>query len=281
MTALRIVFLALAVGVLGLVGWRSVSRSPASGAVATSAAPAPPGLARLGSAMREPATPALASLPVSPRPASPSDRIGEMPEFAGFYARLKADFPRDYSAVLDRLGRDGAVPPPGAAIWEALRELEQSRGALAAQAGPVALDRFFDARSAMLDGLAPLDAHRCVDFLYGMTDPSIADFTAAHRGLVATLADRTLDAIADGRSHRVDRPAPTEADLDALSSGLAAFGMTPAEIGLLIDGTTPDPPLPDRRVCEIGRTYLDVLHGLPADARARIYGLAAELLSRS
>ncbi len=283
MSALRIVFLALAVGVLGLVGWRSASSRPV--AVAPPPASAPPGLAALGDAMRAPPVPVLASFPSAPpprpAPVSPSDRIGEVPEFASFYGRLKADFPRDYSAILDRLGRDGAVPPANAAIWDALRELEQAKGILAAQAGPTELDRFFDARSAMLDGLAPLDARRCVDFLYGVTDPSIADFTAAHRGLVATLADRTLDAIADGRRHRVDRAAPTAADLDALSSGLAAFGVTPAEIGLLIDGTTPDPPLPDERVCEIGRTYLDVLHGLPAETRGRIYGLAAELLSRS
>ncbi len=285
MTALRIVLLTLAVGILGLLGWRSVSSRPV--VVAPRPSPPPPGFAALGDAMRAAPAPVLASFPAaaSPRPAAvpiaPSDRLGEVPEFASFYGRLEADFPRDYAAILDRLGREAAVPPPNAAIWDVLREFEQSEGVFAAQAGPAALDRFFDARSAMLDGLAPLDAHRCVDFLYGMTDPSIADFTAAHRGLVATLADRTLDAIADGRRHRVDRAAPTADDLDALSSGLAAFGLTPAEIGLLIDGTTPDPPPSDKRLCEMGRTYLDMLHSLPAEARGRIYGLAAELLSRS
>ena len=224
-----------------------------------------------------------ASLPVLQAPRLPpsSDPIGDAPEFAGFYGRLKADFPRDYAAVVDGLGRRGGAPPADAAIWDAMRDLEQAQGVLVAQAEPAALDRFFDARSAVLDGLAPFDAHRCVDFLYGLTDVSIAGFTAAHRGLVAALADRTLDAIADGRSHRLDRAAPTEADLDALSTGLAAFGLTPTEVGLLIDGATPDPPLPERRVCEIGRTYLDVLHGLPADVRSRLYGLAAELLARS
>lgn len=285
MTALRTVFLTIAVGVLGLLGWRFVSSRPVPVAVASRPLPASPDLALLGHAMRERPAPVLASFPaVAPphlAPILPSDRAGEVPEFAGFYGRLKVDFPRDYAAILDRLGRDLTGPSANAAIWDALRELEQAKGVLAAQAGADALDRFFDARSALLDGLAPLDARRCVDFLYGMTDPSIADFTAAHRGLVATLADRTLDAIADGRSRRVDRGAPTETDLDALSSGLSAFGLTPAEIGLLIDGTTPDPPLPDERVCEVGRTYLDVLHGLPADARGRIYGLAAELLFRS
>ena len=281
MAALRIVLLTLAVGVLGLVGWRSVPSSPAPVAADSQSLPAPPGLAALEDAMRASSAPVILPAVPSPRPASPSDRVGEVPEFTSFYARLKADFPRDYSAILDHLGRDGTVPPAGAAIWTALRDLQQSKGVLAAQAGPAALDRFFDARSAVLDGLAPLDAHQCADFLYGMTDASTADFTAAHRGLVATLADRTLDAIADGRSHPVDRTAPTEADLDALSTGLASSGLTPAEVGLLIDGTTPDPPLPDKRICEIGRTYLDVLHGLPKDARQRIYGLAAQLLARS
>ena len=215
------------------------------------------------------------------RPGRPPTPSAKSRSSQASYGRLKVEFPRDYSAILDHLGRDAPLPPADAAIWDALRDLEQSEGILAAQAGPVALDRFFDARSALLAGLAPIDARRCVDFLYGMTDASITGFTASHHGLVATLADRTLDAISDGRGHPGDRAAPTPADLDAVSTGLAAFGLTPAEIGLLIDGTTPDPPLPDKRVCEIGRTYLDVLHALPADVRQRIYGLAAELLARS
>ena len=275
MTALRIVFLALAVGVLGLLGWRSGLGSPApAGPVARE----PPALAALASAMRSAPLP----LPAMAQPLHPrSDPIGDVPEFAGFYGRLKAEFPRDYSAILDHLGGAGTMPPADAAIWDALRDLEQAQGILAAQAGAAALDRFFDARSALLAGLAPVDAHRCVDFLYGVTDASIAAFTASHHGLVASLADRTLDAIAEGRGHPADRAAPSEADLDAVSSGLASFGLTPAEIGLLIDGTTPDPPLADQRLCEIGRTYLDVLHSLPAEARQRVYGLAAELLARS
>lgn len=267
MAALRIVFLVLAIGILGLLGWRA-------GPIRA----APSRLAPLERAMRMPPAPVLASLsapaPVLPPAASAG---GEVPEFLGFYGRLRGDFPHDYSALRDR----EKATPPDAAVWDALRDLEQSKGVLAAAAGAETLDRFFDARSAVLAGLAPLDARRCVDFLYGVADAGLADFTAAHRALVATLADRTLDAIADGRDHPVERSAPTEADLDALSASLAAFGLAPAEIGLLIDGATPDPPLPDRRVCEIGRTYFDVLHGLPADARGRIYGLAAQLLARS
>lgn len=272
MNALRIVLLVLAVGVLGLLGWRLTTNRPEEVAAVPVAART---IAALEQAMRAPAPP---SLPTFPSAVPPEDRLAEVPEFASFYGKLKTDFPRDYGALLDRMGTSASA---NAVIWDALRGLEQSRGVLAAQAGGMALDRFFDARSAMLDGLAPLNARQCVDFLYGMTDPSIADFTAAHRGLVATLADRMLDAIADGGTRHLDRPAPTEADLDALSAGLAARGLSPTEIGLLIDGTTPDPALPDARVCDIGRTYFTVLHGLPDDARQRIYGLAAELLARS
>lgn len=330
MNRLRIVFLVLAVGVLGLVGWRSAATPPAAAPslrlVALRDAMAVPAPARPladlratavapavdASAMpaREPspaAPPAEAAAPPSgvptgaanapmraspvetgavvaalppPGPARAEDRLTEAPEFASFFGRLKLDFPRDYVAVVDRLdGRD----PPGAnaAIWEALRDLEQSQGVLAAQASAADLDRFFDARAAMLEGLAPLNAHQCADFLYGVTDADMTAFTAAHRGLVATLADRTLDAIVGGRDRHGDRAAPTTADLDALAAGLAGHGLSPDEIGLLMDGTASDPPIPDKRVCEIGRTYLDVLHGLPAETRHRIYGLAAELLARS
>ncbi|WP_207210274.1 hypothetical protein [Lichenibacterium ramalinae] len=314
MNALRLVFLVLAAGVLGIVGWRSVVPGPEP----RPAAPKP--LALLRGAMQSPAPGAVASLPMpadpapvpqpapvpvapapsleaaAPAPAATSSPaatpspveapaealLAQVPEFSGFYDRLRTDFPRDYGALVKRLDH-GSAPPPRAtaAIWEALRDLEQSQGVLAAEADPPALDRFFDARSAVLEGLAPLNARQCVDFLYGMADASLADFTEAHRGLVATLADRTLDAITDGRGQHRDRAAPTAADLNGLTAGLAARGLSPAEIGLLIDGTTPETPLPDARLCDIGRTYLAVLHGLPGDARARIYGLAALLLARS
>ncbi len=293
MNALRIVLLVLALGVLATVGWRSTSHH-----AAMLAAPAsePPKLAVLAQAMRSPAAPPPVSSLQLPAPTPVSiakdptakdaisqapaakNPIAEVPEFSNFYGRLKQDFPHDYDDLVTRIRTD---PSGDAAIWDALRGLQQSQGILAAQAGDTALDRFFDARSAMLEGLAPLNARQCVDFLYGVTDGSIADFTASHHGLVATLADRMIDVLADGRTHHIDRATPTPADLDALSAGLAARGLSPDEIGLLIDGTTPDPPLSDARICAIGRSYLDVLHGLPAEPRERIYGLAAELLARS
>lgn len=271
MKVLRSVLLLLAFGVLGLVGWRSVALRPSATAVASVPSAMPASFRTASFAAQAPVPPDAP--PVAPAP--------DGAEFAGFYGRLRADLPHDYATTHERLARAGTLPAGDAAIWDALRDLEQSRGILVAQSQPAALDRFFDARSAVLDSMAPLDPRQCVDFLYGVSDASVIAFTAAHRGLVATLADRTLDAIVDGGTRHVDRPAPTEADLDALAGGLASRGLAPAEIGLLIDGTTPDPPLPDRRVCEIGRLYLDVIRGLPQDPRQRIYGLAALLLSRS
>ena len=265
MNALRIVFLVLAVGLLGVFGWRLAAPRVAVVKVVPTTA----------------AEPVAIVAPPSPASLSPEQRLAEIPEFASFYGRLKIDFPRDYAAFLGRLSGNGVSGGSNAAIWDAIRDLQQAQGILAARAGGPVLDRLFDARLAVLEGLAPLNARDCVDFLYGLTDASIADFTAAHRGLVATLADRTLTAIEDGRAQHRERVAPTPADLDALTVGLVARGVTPVETGVLIDGTTPDPPLPDARLCAIGRTYLDVLHGLPAEARQRIYGLAAELLARS
>ena len=269
MNALRILLVLLAVAVLGLLGWRLTA--------------SPPQIAE-----RTPAP--LPSLPVPPPAAftgSREDRLVEVAEFANFYGKLKTDFPHDYAAVLDRVTsvQQHAAGYPGTTgdsmIWEALRDLQQDQGVLASQAGPVALDGYFDARLAMLDGLAPLNARDCVDFLYGMTDSSIAEFTASHHGLVATLAERQLGAIEDGKSRHADRAVPTDADFTTLSAALAARQVTPQEIALLLDGATPDPPVPDRRLCDLGRIYLDTLRGLPADARQRVYGLAAELLARS
>lgn len=273
MNALRILLVLLAVVLLGLLGWRLTANPPQV-------------------AERTPAR--LASIPV-PRPApipalsaeTPEDRLVEVPEFASFYGRLKTDFPHDYAAVVDRMtavrqhDADHAGTTGDAMIWEALRDLQQDQGVLASQAGSAALDGYFDARLSMLDSLAPLNARNCVDFLYGMTDGSIVEFTASHHGLVATLAERQLAAIEDGRSRHADRAVPTEADFTGLSTALAARQVTPQEIALLLDGATPDPPLSDRRLCDLGRIYLDTLRHLPTDARQRVYGLAAELLARS
>ncbi len=293
MAALRIVFLVLAVG--SSACWpraarrriaegcrpRHRRRSPPAALATLAAAPsAPPRPAARPPRLRPPlaAPPARlpAPTPVPPRPAAsarPTCRSS-----LGFYARLRADFPRDYAAAL---GRDGPGPPPDAAIWDALRDLEQSGGVLAAQAGPAALDRFFDARSAVLAGLAPLDARRCVDFLYGVTDAGIADFTAAHRGLVAT-PRRPHARRHRGRAQPARRPPGPErrrprrpvggprrlrarAGRDRPADRRHDAGPAAARPARLRDR----PHLPRRAARAAGRRA------------ARIYGLAAQLLARS
>src|SRR5262249_50757282 len=153
-------------------------------------------------------------------------------------------------------------------------------GILASQARGQKLADFFDARRAVLDALAPIDPRQCADFLYGTTDLPLS-FSATHRDLIAELAVKQLAAIKDGQDRHASRAAPSAADIDLVAKGLAAHNLTPDEIALLLDGKTLDPPPPDARLCEIGRTYLSVLQSLPDDARERIYGFAAELLARS
>ena len=273
MNALRILLVLLAVAVLGLLGWRLTANPVEIADLMPAPLPSIP-------------VPRTAQPPAAV-PERPEDRLVEVPEFSTFYGKLKTGFPHDYAAVLVHMASvqqhaaDHASTIGDTMIWEALRDLQQDQGVLASQAGAAALDGYFDARLSMLDSLAPLNARDCVDFLYGMTGESIVEFTASHHGLVATLAERQLAAIEDGRSRHGDRAVPTDADFAALSTALATRKVTPQEIALLLDGATPDPPLPDRRLCDLGRIYLDTLRDLPADARQRIYGLAAELLARS
>ena len=272
MRALRYSLLVIAACVLALLVWRSVPKHPVRSASMPRSSPVP----RIS---EQPGVPAVA--PVAAPPATPDQRIAEIPEFAEFYGKLRIAFPQDYAAFRASLGSARPAPSADAAIWDAMRDLQQARGVLAAGADAATLDRYFDARSAMVAGLAPLSPRLCADFLYGQTGSSISGFTAAHRGLVATLADRQLAAIVDGLAQNRERSPPTDADLDALAAALKDRGLSPSEVSLLVDGRTPDPPLPDARLCQIGQVYLETLHDLPADARHRIYGLVAELLARS
>jgi hypothetical protein len=90
-----------------------------------------------------------------------------------------------------------------------------------------------------------------------------------------------VEAIADGQAERIDREAPTRADLRELEDGLRAKGLETDEVEAVLDGKTPDPPIDDERFCRAGRIYLDVLAGLSEPARMRLYGLAVELMARS
>ena len=268
MNVLRYVLLGLAVCVLLALGWRSMMFQAPVGAPRSGTAGASYEADQLSAARK-----------------LVEARMAEVPEFAAFYRQLDADFPRTYGSVVDdfshKLAGAGTLPTPDAMILEALRELEQSQGVLAARASGAPLEAFFDARLAVLDALAPADPRQCADFLYGTADSPLVDFSAHHRDLVAALALRQLAAMTDGRDNRVNHGTPTAADFDLLANGLAAKKLTPDEISVLLDGKDADPPIQDKRLCDMGRIYLAVLRALPADSRQRIYGLAAELLARS
>jgi hypothetical protein len=84
-----------------------------------------------------------------------------------------------------------------------------------------------------------------------------------------------------GRMERVDRDTPSDADFQSLDRALVGKGLTRPEIDALLDGKTADPPIADDAMCKAGETYLDTLATLPSDVRARLYGLAVDLMAKS
>jgi hypothetical protein len=213
------------------------------------------------------------------------ETLAAAPEYADVLERLRARFPADYEAFLAEASRRslGAAAPSGAdsLVFEAARRVRASRGILAAKAGVVALDTVFELQRDMLRALALEDPRLCVDFLYGGAGEGFFRFSARHRALVARFALAGVEAITDGQATRIDRAAPTRADLEVLEEGLRAKGLAADEIEAILDGKTADPPIEDERLCRAGRIYLDVLASLPEPERMRLYALAVELMARS
>lgn len=286
MPTLRYVLLGLAVCVLAVLGWRLATSVPSG------TAPSLPQSAPVAAVPNLP-VPALPNPPaVPPADARPEEihaeveiRLAEVPQYATFFRKLDAVFPRLYAKLVEgwtsAVSSHGPMPSADAMVWQAERELQQSQGVLAGRAADEPLRAFFDARLSLLDALAPENAGLCADFLYGNPDASLERFSATHRDVVAGLALGELDAVASGVGVRASPVGPTAADLDLVASGLSSRGLSAAESELLLDGKPLDPPPSDARICELGRIYLAVLKGLPADSRQRVYGLAAELLARS
>lgn len=267
MQALRIVLFGLALALIAGLGWRLGGSAPLS-----------PDLARTArTAVGQPDRPAARQAVLS--------RMADAPDYTPFYDRLRTEFPIEYATVVDQATaavlRTGRPPNPERLVADALRDLRQSRGVLAAKAEDLPLGEVFAAQSAMLDTLAAQDASLCVDFLYGGSSPAFMAFSATHRALLERIAMATLNAIADGRARPVDRDAPTDADFNQLTAALKGKNLSDDQIAALLDGKTFDPPLPDEQICNAGRTYLHVLAAMPDDLRQRVYGLSAQLLARS
>ena len=237
-----------------------------------------------------PATAAAPSAPSGP-PAeivaartAVEQKIAEAPDVARFFDRLRLALPGEYETAIGALARrriGGGADTPDYYLSEAVKSLRQSRGALAAKADGPALIKVFGQQLAVLDALSTRDAKACVDFLYGGASESFFRFSADNRALVADLAIAGLEAIVDGKQKNVSRAAPNEADFNLFEAGLKKAGLNQIEIDALLDGKTPDPPLPDDRMCAAGRIYLQTLSALPDPARMKIYALAIDLMARS
>ena len=242
-----------------------------------------------------PAPQATPAEPAAPAPTGPppeilaarravEQKIAEAPEVARFFDRLRLALPGEYEIAIGALARrriGGGDDTADYYLSEAVKSLRQSRGALAAKADAPALSKVFAQQLAVLNALSTRDAKACVDFLYGGASEAFFKFSADNRALVSDLAIAGLDAIVDGKQKNISRGAPNEADFQQFEAALKKAGLAPIEIDALLDGKTPDPPLPDARMCAAGQTYLQTLAALPDPARMRIYALAIDLMARS
>jgi hypothetical protein len=211
--------------------------------------------------------------------------IAQTPEYARFFARLRETFTADYEGTVNdfatRLSETRQEQSVDYYLSEAVRRLRQSRGALAAKAEAEPMTRVFARQLDVLRAVAQEDKKMCVAFLYGATNLDFQRFAAARRALVADMAIAGVEAMASGQGKKIERQQPNDADFKLLETALIERGLGKAEIGALLDGKMPDPPLEDAKMCDAGQTYLEVLRTLPEASRLRIYGLALELMAKS
>jgi hypothetical protein len=213
------------------------------------------------------------------------ERIKLAPEHADFYALLAREFPQDLTRMLnvfaDRAAGASKLDTPDAYLAEALRIMRRTHGITAARASLAHLDRVFEAQGKIMGALSDADPRLCVDFLYGHATQAFFEFAARQRALVAEMALAGVEAMIDGRASTENRPPPGDADFLILERALQERGLSKVEIDALLDGKTPQSPIPDVALCRAGRIYIQTLRKLPDAARARIYALAVELLARS
>lgn len=211
--------------------------------------------------------------------------IAQTPEYARYFARLRETFTPDYEMAIEdfatRLSDTKMEQSADYYLSEAVRRLRQARGGLAGKAEPDKMALVFAKQLDVLRAVAQQDKKLCVAFLYGATNLDFQRFASTRRPLVADMATASLEAMANGRDKKIERPQPSEADFKVLEKALADRGLNRAEIDSLLDGKMPDPPFEDARSCALGQTYLEVLPTLPEAARARIYALALELMAKS
>ncbi|QLP97669.1 MAG: hypothetical protein HZY79_10095 [Rhodoblastus sp.] len=212
-------------------------------------------------------------------------RLAAAKDYAPFLDLLAQRFPADSAQIRDgfatRAIADKGAATPDRFVADALKNLRETRGVLAAKADAPLMSRVFEAQGAMLAALRDADAKLCVDFVYGGATDAFMAFSASHRALLAGVAQASLDAILDGADKRIERDAPTDEDFALLEKALRDKGMGDAEVATLLDGKTADPPLADERMCDAARAYVTAVLGMPEPARSRVLALAIELMARS
>ncbi|MDP2355655.1 MAG: hypothetical protein Q8M31_06290 [Beijerinckiaceae bacterium] len=213
------------------------------------------------------------------------ERLQLAQETSGFFNTMRRAFPQDFDRLVNTFAQravDGSkLDSPDIYLAEAVRAVRRTHGVLAAKADSLHLEKLFETQTRMLDALAKADPQMCVDFLYGKATERFYEFSARNRPLVVEMAQASLDAILDGRTSRVERRPPTDADFTQLETALLEKGLGRPEIEALLDGKAPEPPLPDAMLCRAGSVYLETLRDMPEDTRMRIYGLAVEVLART
>ncbi|WP_158810736.1 hypothetical protein [Beijerinckia sp. L45] len=211
--------------------------------------------------------------------------VAESPDYVRFFDRLRLVFPSEYDTILNGLalqatstGKQGSVDEIMADTVVALRRAD---GVLAAKASDQALGQIFILQLGEMRTLAQHDVHLCVAFLYGASGTGFLTFAADHRALIADAAIAGLDAMNSGRMDQIQRSTPSDGDFQALDKALTEKGLSRPEIEALLDGKSADPPIADERMCVAGQTYLETLASLAPPVRARLYGLAVDILAKS
>ena len=288
MRELRLVLLGLAAVIALLIGAAFLMRAfktPSQTAVVETAAP-PASVEPETSVPPRPST-TLPPAALAAARAALERAIADSPDYTRFFDRLRLVFPGEYETIMGQLaataGAQGSLTDINAdmAMADAVAALRKAHGALAAKASDTALSQIFALQLKETEALAERDPHLCVAFLYGANGSGFLGFATDHRPLVADAAIAGLDAMNSGRMDQVRRDPPSDGDFQMLDKALVDKGVSRPEIDALLDGKTANPPIADDEMCKAGQTYLETLAGLPSDVRARLYGLAVDLMAKS
>jgi hypothetical protein len=211
-----------------------------------------------------------------------ADKLRAAPEYQAFFARMRADFPSEWTQALREASAQGGLEKSEGVdllMSLAVRGARQNSGSLAAKASAPALDKLFARQLAVARQLAAADPALCLDFLNGAGAERFTLFAATHRAAMAAQALAGLEAMQDGAQARIQREAPSQADFDSLEKALAQKGLSPAAIALLLDGKAPDIPIPEEKACKNGVAYLETLAALDEPLRLRLYALAVQIMA--